>query len=41
MDPTAAGVDSRLLIEKWGRQHAVCTALGFAAVLFFAWASLT
>jgi len=41
IDPTTAGVDSRLLIEKWGRQHAVRTALGFAAVLFFAWASLT
>jgi len=41
IDPTTAGIDSRLLIEKWGRQHAVRTALGFAAVLFFAWASLT
>jgi hypothetical protein len=41
MDPGAAGADSRLLIEKWARQHAVRTGLGFAAVLFFLWASLT
>jgi anthrone oxygenase-like protein len=41
MNPGDAGADSRLLIEKWARQHAVRTALGFAAVLFFLWASLT
>jgi hypothetical protein len=41
MDPAAAGPDSRLLIEKRARQHAVRTGLGFAAVLFFLWASLS
>jgi Domain of unknown function (DUF1772) len=39
-DPTAASTDSRRLIEKWSRQHAVRTGLGFAAVLLFLWASL-
>lgn len=41
IDPAAASADSRRLIEKWGRQHAVRTAFGFAAALFFLWASLT
>jgi anthrone oxygenase-like protein len=41
MDFAAAGTDSRRLIEKWARQHAVRTGLGFAAVLLFLWASLT
>jgi len=40
MDAAAAGAESRRLIEKWARQHAVRTGLGFAAVLFFLWASL-
>jgi hypothetical protein len=40
IDPAAAGADARPLIEKWGRQHAVRTGLGFAAVLVFLWASL-
>ncbi len=36
-DPQHAGPASRALIEKWGRLHAVRTALGvLAAVLFFA-----
>lgn len=36
-DPAQAGPQSRALIEKWGRLHAVRTALGvLAAVLFFA-----
>jgi uncharacterized membrane protein len=39
-DPAAAGADTRRLLEKWARQHAVRTALGFAAVLCFVWASL-
>jgi len=39
-DPLAAGADSRKLIEKWARLHAVRTALGFAATLAFMWASL-
>jgi uncharacterized membrane protein len=41
IDPAAASADSRRLIEKWAGQHAVRTGLGFAAVLFFLWASLT
>jgi hypothetical protein len=36
-DPQQAGPASRALIEKWGRLHAVRTALGvLAAILFFA-----
>ncbi|MGN6747868.1 MAG: DUF1772 domain-containing protein [Xanthobacteraceae bacterium] len=41
IEPNAAGADSRRLIEKWARQHAVRTGLGFAAVLVFLWASLS
>ena len=41
MDADAAGTDARRLIEKWARQHAVRTGLGFAAVLSFLWASMT
>jgi hypothetical protein len=41
IEPNAASADSRRLIEKWARQHAVRTGLGFAAVLFFLWASLS
>ncbi|HXX50617.1 MAG TPA: DUF1772 domain-containing protein [Xanthobacteraceae bacterium] len=37
-DPAAAGPDSRRLIEKWGKLHAVRTALGLAATLIFLWA---
>ena len=40
IEPAAAGPDSRGLIEKWARLHAVRTALGFAATLVFLWASL-
>jgi Domain of unknown function (DUF1772) len=39
-DPAAAGADTRKLIEKWAGLHAVRTALGFAAVAVFLWASL-
>ena len=38
--PSAAGPETRRLIEKWGGLHAVRTALGFAATLIFLWASL-
>lgn len=34
-----AGPDSRALIRKWATPHAGRTALGFAAVLIFLWAS--
>jgi hypothetical protein len=35
-----AGRESRTLIERWGRLHAVRTALGFLATATFLWASL-
>jgi hypothetical protein len=35
-----AGLESRALIESWGRLHAVRTALGFLATVAFFWASL-
>jgi len=40
IDPANAGPDSRKLIEKWATLHAVRTALGFASMLMFLWASL-
>jgi len=36
----AAGARSRELVVKWGRLHAVRTALGAAATLVFLWAAL-
>jgi hypothetical protein len=39
-DPAAARADTRKLIETWAALHAVRTALGFAAVLIFLWASV-
>lgn len=39
-EPSAAGPASRALIERWGRLHAVRTALGLAGVAAFLWASL-
>jgi hypothetical protein len=41
MDAAVADTAARQLIEKWARQHAVRTGLGFAAVLCFLWASMT
>jgi hypothetical protein len=38
--PASAGPDSRELLEKWARLHAVRTTLGFAATLLFLAASL-
>jgi hypothetical protein len=35
-----AGSESRALIERWGRLHAVRTALGALATATFLWASL-
>jgi hypothetical protein len=40
-DPQQAGAQTRALIEKWGRLHAVRTALGGLATVFFYAASLT
>ena len=40
-EPTRAGPDSRALIEKWAALHAGRTALGFAAMLTFLWASMS
>jgi anthrone oxygenase-like protein len=39
-DPASAGTETRKLIETWAGLHAVRTALGFAAVLAFLWASV-
>lgn len=40
IEPAAADLESRLMIEKWGRLHAVRSTLGFAASLAFLGASL-
>ena len=40
-DPQLAGAQSRALMEKWGRLHAVRTAFGGLATVFFFAASLT
>lgn len=39
-DPLEAGPRSRAVVERWGRLHAVRTALGLSATLFFLWATL-
>jgi hypothetical protein len=39
-EPEAAGEDTRALLVRWGRLHAVRTGLGVASVLVFLWASL-
>jgi hypothetical protein len=40
-NPTNAGTESRELIQKWGKLHAVRTILGFLSTALFLWASIT
>jgi hypothetical protein len=40
IEPAHGGSESRALIERWNRLHAVGTALGFAATGLFFWALL-
>jgi uncharacterized membrane protein len=37
-DPAKADAETRIAVERWGRLHAVRTALGYAAMLAFLWA---
>lgn len=39
-EPEAAGAETRALLVRWGRLHAVRTGLGVASVLVFLWASI-
>ena len=41
INSAGAGSKSRMLIEQWGRLHAVRSVLGFAATLTFLWASMS
>lgn len=41
IDPALAGIESRTLIERWNRLHAVRSVLGLAATAVFLWASVT
>jgi hypothetical protein len=41
INSASAGSTSRMLVENWGRLHAVRSALGFVATLVFLWASMS
>jgi hypothetical protein len=38
IEPAQAGAQTRALIAKWGKLHAVRTALGLSATILFLWA---
>jgi Anthrone oxygenase len=40
MRPESGGPESRALLDKWGRLHALRTVLGAVATAIFLWASL-
>jgi Domain of unknown function (DUF1772) len=40
ISPSRASPTSRALLERWGRLHAVRTALGVAATAIFVWTSI-
>lgn len=40
MSPSEAGPASRALLDRWGRLHAVRTALGVASTAVFVWTAL-
>jgi Anthrone oxygenase len=40
LDPTQAGPETWVVIERWAKLHAVCSAFGLAATAVFFWASL-
>jgi hypothetical protein len=41
MSPSEAGPASRTLLDRWGRLHAVRTALGVTSTAVFAWTAIT
>jgi len=40
ISPSEAGPASRALLDRWGRLHAVRTALGLVAMAIFLWATI-